>query len=74
MFSSHIKYLSYLKTGKLTSIAGKFFNIFKIRENKCSRNFQILPIAKFAKINVRENLCSRKLMFAKYNVLKVNFD
>ena len=26
---------------------------------------------KFAKINVRENLCSQKLMFAKYNVLKV---
>ena len=42
------------------------------REIKCLRNFQNLPLAKFAKINVRENLCSRKLMLAKYNVLKVD--
>ena len=34
------------------------------------RNVQNLPLAKFAKINVRENLCSQKLMFAKCNVLK----
>ena len=48
----------------------KFPNIAD-REIKCSRNVQNLPIAKFSKINVRENLCLRKLMFAKYNVLKV---
>ena len=43
---------------------------FDDREIKCSRNVQILPLVKFAKINVGENLYSQKLMFAKYNALK----